>query len=210
MTKNPVKKRRSVKKSSKKSRKKVVQKQAPTVIQVAAPQEIGVNRVMIENFVSLQRVLTNLSMKLDGLTKQISKLLDLFEISAKALADKDFEVESDSKNVLNKIDNLLDQNKILARGMSLMHERIPREQFPPPIQQPALISPPQMQSQITGPKLQRSLSHEITAPNFQSPFPNPIAFQRSPSPFQPSLNTLDNSKEEGIDTPKQQEFDTPM
>lgn len=43
----------------------------------------SVENVLVENFVSLQKVMTNLSLKFDNLTNQISKLLDLFEISAK-------------------------------------------------------------------------------------------------------------------------------
>ena len=41
------------------------------------------DKLMMENFVALQRVLTSTAVKLDSLTDQISKLLDLFEISAK-------------------------------------------------------------------------------------------------------------------------------
>ena len=45
-------------------------------------------KILIENFVSLQRVMTNLSEKFDGLSNNISKLLELFELSATALAKK--------------------------------------------------------------------------------------------------------------------------
>ncbi|MBI3623312.1 hypothetical protein HY212_04525 [Candidatus Pacearchaeota archaeon] len=107
-------------------------------------EEPKVDRVLIENFVSLQRVLTNLAVKLDGVSSQMSKLLDLFEISAKALAEKDFHIGADNRDVVDKLDKLLDQNKILARGISLMHERIPREQYYPSVQQQ---NPPQMQKQ---------------------------------------------------------------
>lgn len=97
-------------------------------------QEDNVSRIdkaVLENFVSLQRVMTNLSIKLDNLTTQVSKLLDLFEISAKALADKDFEIGGESKGVVEKLDKLIDQNKTLARGVSLVHERLVRESYPP-------------------------------------------------------------------------------
>ena len=146
-------------------------------------QEPPLNKVMLENFVSLQKVMTNLSLKLDGLTTQISKLLELFEISAKALAEKDFEIESDSKEMTNKLNSLLDQNKILARGLSLMHERIPRDQQPIPVQQtyqpPAMQLSPymrEMPQNTQSPQFQntrpiRPLSQEISdsQPNFQKP-----------------------------------------
>ncbi len=48
----------------------------------------SIDKALMENFVSIQRVMVNLSVKIDNLTGQISKLLDLFEISAKALAEK--------------------------------------------------------------------------------------------------------------------------
>ncbi len=84
-----------------------------------------VDKMLIQNFISLQRVLTNLSLKLDNLANQTSKLLELFEISAKNLAKKDFAVDRDnrsSKEIMAKLDYLLSQNKILARGLTLLHE----------------------------------------------------------------------------------------
>ncbi|MEK6906008.1 MAG: hypothetical protein AABW81_00110 [Nanoarchaeota archaeon] len=84
----------------------------------------SVEKVLIENFVSLQKVLVGLSGKVDNLTGQISSLLNLFEISAKTLAKRDFEEREnkDSKKIVEKIDSLLEQNKIIARGISLLHE----------------------------------------------------------------------------------------
>ena len=86
---------------------------------------IYIEKMLVENFVSLQKVMTNLSLKFDNLTNQISKLLNLFEISAKTLAQKEFnlgEGKEENKKVVEKIDKLLDQNKIIARGLTLMHE----------------------------------------------------------------------------------------
>jgi len=85
------------------------------------------DKILVENFVSLQKVMVNLSIRLEDLTKQVSKLLELFEISAKALAEKDSSPEKNIKEnerVIKKIDALLDQNKIIARGLTLMHEKI--------------------------------------------------------------------------------------
>ncbi len=94
--------------------------------------KVKVEKILIENFVSLQKVMTNLSIKFDSLTNQISRLLELFEISAKALAEKEFNLEKvdrDDKKIINKIDNLLEQNKTIARGLTLMHERIPGQEY---------------------------------------------------------------------------------
>ncbi len=86
--------------------------------------EKNMEKILIENFVSLQRVMTNLSEKFDGLSNNISKLLELFELSATALAKKDinFTKQIDEEKIIGKLNNLLDQNKIIARGMALMSE----------------------------------------------------------------------------------------
>jgi len=54
----------------------------------------------------------------------ISKLLELFELSATALAKKDinFTKPMDEEKIVNKLNNILEQNKIIARGLALMSE----------------------------------------------------------------------------------------
>lgn len=86
-----------------------------------------IENILIENFVSLQKVMANLSVKFDDLTNQITRLLQLFEVSAKAVAEKDFDVEKNNKDnlkILQKIESVLEQNRTIARGLSLMHDRI--------------------------------------------------------------------------------------
>ena len=126
---------------------------------------INVERALIENFVSTQRVMVNLSVKIDNLANQISKLLELFEISAKALAEKNFQVSGDrgSEKIAQKIDTLLDQNKIIARGLTLMHELNSRQQ--PQSEYPARQTP--ASEGITG--YQKSIGSEENAGNFESP-----------------------------------------
>ena len=76
------------------------------------------NNILVENFVALQKVMTNLAMKFDDLSGQISRLLELFEISAKSIAGKDFDIG----NMEKKLDQVLEQNKVIAKGVSLIHE----------------------------------------------------------------------------------------
>jgi hypothetical protein len=93
-----------------------------------APRNQNVNKILVENFVSLQKVLTNLSVNFENLSVQISKLLELFELSAKTLAEKDFRMEKDNKDtneIKNKIDNLMEQNKTIAKGLLMLHEKEP-------------------------------------------------------------------------------------
>ena len=87
-----------------------------------------IEEALIENFVSLQKVLTNLSVRFDALSDSISKLLQLFEISARSFMEKQGvksvqDVERD-KEFLNKLNALIDQNKTLARGLTFMGEKV--------------------------------------------------------------------------------------
>ena len=92
----------------------------------------NIDKVLIENFITLQRVMTNLSLKFDNLSSQISKLLQLFEITAKTIAKGDFKPENSQnpKEVLKKLDSLPEQNKTIARGLTLMHEFNSQKRLP--------------------------------------------------------------------------------
>jgi hypothetical protein len=105
-------------------------------------------KTLIANFVSLQKVLVHLSGKFDDLSGNLSKLLELFEISAKTLAEKeltepsvvtDQETSNELRKVSEKLNNLLEQNKVIARGLTLMYERIPNQ--PQQVAQPIMPRP---------------------------------------------------------------------
>ncbi|MEK6875070.1 MAG: hypothetical protein AABX30_00095 [Nanoarchaeota archaeon] len=85
---------------------------------------MNVEKALIENFASMQKVLTNLAIKFDNLSEQISKLLELFEITAKAMAEKDFEAlqSNDNRQLTEKINDVLEQNKTIAKTLTLMNE----------------------------------------------------------------------------------------
>lgn len=85
----------------------------------------NVEKALIENFISLQKVMTNLSVSFDSLSDKIAKLLELFELSAKTLSEKDFNAGkklNKEEEISKKLDALVDQNKIIARGLTLLHE----------------------------------------------------------------------------------------
>lgn len=96
-------------------------------------------QTLIDNFISLQKVLTNLAIKFDELSSNISKMLQLFEISAKSFAEK-YSGEAPinqmdvDKEFLKKLDSLLEQNKVISKGIMLMEDRI-KERTNPPMQQ---------------------------------------------------------------------------
>ena|SRR3989344_4865476 len=80
---------------------------------------------IIENLIELQKVHTNMAEKFDKLSEQMINLLTLFEMAARSFADHPANQGTEKdKEFLEKIDRLLDQNKTIARGLTLMEERI--------------------------------------------------------------------------------------
>jgi len=77
--------------------------------------------LLIENFVGLQHAMTNLSVKFGSLSDNISKLLQVFEEAAKNFVSGG---KSDDKDMLEKINALLDQNKTIAKGLVLMEGKL--------------------------------------------------------------------------------------
>jgi hypothetical protein len=104
------------------------------VVSTKKQEGIRVEKVLIENFVSLQHIMANLAVKFDNLSGQISKLLELFEISAKTLAEKDYSGSESDKKLTEKLDGIIEQNKVIARGISLLHERDSEPQYPPVVE----------------------------------------------------------------------------
>lgn len=89
---------------------------------VEGSSKIKIEQALIENFVSLQKVMADLTESFDELTDRIDKLLEIFELSAKSLAEKDFDFDKSNKEINEKMDKLLDQNKTIARGLSMISE----------------------------------------------------------------------------------------
>jgi hypothetical protein len=85
----------------------------------------NVEKLLLENFIVLQEVLSNLTTEFKGLSAEISKLLALFESSAKSFAEKQgTQISKEDQAFLGKLDQLIDQNKIIAKGLTLMEERL--------------------------------------------------------------------------------------
>src|SRR3989338_6772397 len=93
----------------------------------------GMEHALLKNLVELQKVNVDLAEKFDHLTKEISHLLALFETTARTFAKNApiGEYEKD-KEFLEKIDKLLDQNKTLAKGLTLMEERLRERMYGQP------------------------------------------------------------------------------
>lgn len=118
--------RKKTKKSSSKSSSKSSRKKSKPR---TTSRSKNIEKVLIENFVSFQKVMLNLSEKFAELNGKISQLLELFEVSAKTLAEKDIKYtrSDETREFIEKMNTLLDQNKTIARGLTLMHEMISPE-----------------------------------------------------------------------------------
>jgi hypothetical protein len=137
-----MKKKKSVKrKTSKKkvNKKKPVKRRKTPTKKQSVPRNDSLEKALIQNTIALQKVTTNLAIKFDNLSQKMTKLLELFEMSAKTLAEKEFNIERGDQNnekLVDKMDSLLDQNKTIARGLSLLHETKPTQNTPIPQQIP--------------------------------------------------------------------------
>jgi len=101
------------------SRKSNLEKNSPVRMSKA-------DDLLIQNFVGLQKVIVELSIKLNDLSSNMARLLNLFEVSAETLVKKEFHVgEETNKEILNKLNFLTEQNKLVARGLVLMGDRNP-------------------------------------------------------------------------------------
>ncbi len=129
-------------------KKKVIAKKPKKSKKTVSSQsvEIKMQPILVQNFVALQKIMVNLSTKFENLNQQLSKLLNLFEMSAKTLAKKDFKFGQGENNekVVKKLTELSDQNKVIASGLTMIHED---EQG-----QKQMIAPPAVPAELNPPK----------------------------------------------------------
>lgn len=89
--------------------------------------------LLIENSVALQKVLTDVALSLNQLTKELRQLLDMFKEAGKTLGeDKASQAvaHEDKKAVVDKLDTLLDQNRTIARGLVLLESSMKEKDRP--------------------------------------------------------------------------------
>lgn len=158
ITRKIVTKKRSKKKTTKKRKRKIATHNRKETERM--------EKMLIENFISMQKVMTNMAEKFDGLSKQLSKLLHLFENSAKALVEKEINLEfkgiDKQEELVDKLNIVLEQNKIIAKGLTLMHE--------------TAITPGNYYS-----------LNERRSENIQSKPINPVSFETSSNPVQQQM-----------------------
>ena len=89
---------------------------------VTHPAHTGtrIEDTLLHNLVELQKIHTHMLERFDKLTTNIDQLLKLFETAARSFAHQVPQVTDKDKDFLEKIDKLLDQNKVIAKGLTLM------------------------------------------------------------------------------------------
>ncbi len=87
---------------------------------------------VIENLVLLQKANTDMAEKFDRLADQMSSLLALFESAARSFAKHPGNRVADrDKEFLEKIDRLLEQNKVIAKGLTLVESKMREKIYGP-------------------------------------------------------------------------------
>ncbi len=103
----------------------------PHPAQVA--KEAQLENKILENLVELQRVHTNLAEKFDKLAEQITQLLSLFEKAARSFGEHPAnQVAEKDREFLDKVDKLLEQNKTIAKALTLVEERVRERMYGSP------------------------------------------------------------------------------
>lgn len=134
----------------------------------ASQSPVKIEDKVLENLVQLQKVQVILAEKFDKLSDQISKLLGLFELAAKSFASNPA-VKSTEKDeeFLGKINTLVEQNKTIAKGLTLMEERIRERVYgaPKPAEDSSTIN--QEESETT----KEDKDEYIASPSSNRPLP---------------------------------------
>lgn len=98
---------------------------------LASSENSHIEEKLLENLVALQKVNIDMSEKFDKLAKEISSLLVLFELAAKNFSKHSTgKITEADKEFLDKIDKLLEQNKTIAKGLTLMEEQMRKRLYP--------------------------------------------------------------------------------
>lgn len=154
-------------------------KKRSTLDTATSPRNTNKNfeKILIDNFVSLQKVMTSLAYKFDKLEKQMSSLLELFEDSAKTIAEKEINLElkgneEKQQEILGRLKEVLDQNKLIAKGITLMHEASVMN-FKEPAA-PKLIENKNISSNMTPSRPMNKPSETFSTPETMPSFKKPI------------------------------------
>jgi hypothetical protein len=105
--------------------------------------------LLIENFVGLQRAMINLSMKFENLSDNMSKLLNVFEISARDyMMNKGKTTPEVDRDLMNRVNMLLDQNKAIMGSVRALDEKVKKQESIKSVSTPITPSAPAQTSNV--------------------------------------------------------------
>lgn len=90
-------------------------------------------QLLIENNVALQKVLTTVSTDMRDLTKEMGNLLSIFKEAGKTFGEEKAveDIRKDEeKALIPKLDELIDQNKTIAKGLILLESALKEREKP--------------------------------------------------------------------------------
>lgn len=100
--------------------------------------------VLIHNLLELQKIHAHLLERFDKLSKNIDDLLKLFESAARSFVHQAPQITDKDREFLEKIDKLLEQNKVIAKGLTLMEEKMREKVYGTPQSTPPIPRPPEV------------------------------------------------------------------
>ncbi len=82
-------------------------------------------RLLIENSIALQKVLANMALGIDDLSKDVKKMVDLFTDANRAFEQgkrpvMDKTEKTEMRILQDKLNSLIEQNKVMANGIILL------------------------------------------------------------------------------------------
>ena len=124
-----------------------------------------IEHILVQNSADMQKIMIKLIERFERLSDKIDELLELFEDSAKILVKKEIEsgkTENIDQELLEKINKIMDQNKIIAKGLTLVHdskaEMTPKGSFAP---SPKIEKDDFTQEEIKIPPFKKPISKQI-------------------------------------------------
>lgn len=122
---------------------------------VSLSEGSGIEKQVMENMVHLQKINADMADKFDKLSRQVSDLLVLFEMAARSFSKQQIApiVTERDKEFVEKIDKLLDQNKTIAKGLTLMDERVRERIYGPGDSQPQMPPMQQLRQFVPQPRI---------------------------------------------------------
>jgi hypothetical protein len=103
-------------------------------IKAKIPEKKAPIDMLLENSIALQKTLATLATDLKTLNQKVSSLLELFEAAGKTFREKPVAPSMAKaeipKELLDKVNSLVEQNKTIARGLLLLEQAIHEIKMP--------------------------------------------------------------------------------